>query len=428
VRASTSPIVFVTDEVPRPGEAGHLAVNHAILNFLTAHGLSVVVILVRPRLPWPIQSFGGALNPALVRVEGPKLISGSGWVAATPRPTAGILARRVLNALPAALSEGLRRRARAGDYGEVDAVIGRFMEPSAINWAASRIAALKPRAVLVDTIFRAPLLRHPTLVDVHSVLITHDVFHRRHNALAARGLRLFPTNLGQAEELDLLRLANVVVAIQPEEEMLLRELLPGRKVISAPMMAQPRPRPPGVEREAGLFAFVGSDSVHNVEGLRWFLAEVWPHLRATLPTARLEVCGSVGHALGLRAIPNGVLLQGLVPDLGTVLHRAAIAVAPILAGSGLKIKLLDYVAHGLGTVTTPVGVEGFEVTRDWPFTVAVDAEEFAQAAARLAADIVDAAAREKRALDYCRLYAPERVFSPLAEAVGQNVCPGDKSK
>ncbi len=411
-------IVFVTDEVPRPGEAGHLAVNHAILSFLAGRGHEVVVMLARPRLPWPVQRFAPALDPARVRVEGPGLVGGRGWVAAAPKPAARILARQALTLLPGGWRERMRRRARSGEYGAVDAVLGRFMEPKAVGWAAERIAAMAPRAVLIDTIFRAPLLRDPRLAGLRSVLIAHDIFHRRHALLSARGIALYPPNLTREEEVDWLRLADVVVAIQPEEEALLRAVLPdGQRVIAAPMPARPRPRPPGVAREAGLLAFVGSDSAHNVDGMRWFLREVWPPLRAALPTARLEVCGTVGRALGPAAAPEGVVLRGLVPDLGAVLHRAAVAVAPVLAGSGLKIKLLDYVAHGLSVVTTPVGAEGFERAPDWPFTVAEDPGSFAREAARLAAGAEGAGEREQTALDYCRLYAPERVFVDLAEAI-----------
>ncbi|WP_135470021.1 glycosyltransferase [Crenalkalicoccus roseus] len=412
-----APIVLVTDEIPRPGEAGHLAYNHAVIGFLAAEGHEVVVMLARARLPWPVQRLAPALDPARVRVEGPELIGGRGWVAARPRPAGRILARQALRLLPGALREGLRRRARAGEYGVVDAVLGRFIAPEAAAWAAGRIAALAPRAVLVDTIFRAPLLREPALRGIRSVLLAHDVFHRRHAALAARGLSLHPATLTREEELALLGLADVVVAIQPEEEALLRALLPGRRVISAPMPARPRPRPPGRAREAGLFAFVGSDGVHNVDGMRWFLDAAWPLLRRLVPEARLEICGTVGRAL-TGALPPGVALRGVVPDLAAVLHRAVAAVAPLRAGSGLKLKLLDYAAHGLPVAATPCAVEGFERAPDWPFAVAEDAEALAQAASRLAAEAAADGTWERRALGYCRLYAPGRVFAPLAGALG----------
>ncbi|WP_229677890.1 glycosyltransferase [Caldovatus sediminis] len=411
-------LVLVTDEVPRPGLAGHLAVNHAILSHFAARGHEVIVLLAQPRLPWPVQRLAPArLEPASrVRVEGRGLLRGRGWIAVPPRPALRILARQALGLLPVGPRERLRRRARAGEYGLVDAVLGRFLEPAAADWAAARIADLAPGAVLVDTIFRAPLLRDPRLAGTRSVLIAHDVFHRRHASLSARGLRLHPASLTREEECGLLRLARVVAAIQPEEEALLRALLPDRRVLCAPMPAVPRPRPPSVAREPGLLAFVGSDSVHNLDGIRWFLAEVWPLLRRLLPGARLEICGSVGRALG-PGLPRGVRARGIVPDLAPVLHRAACAVAPVLAGSGLKIKLLDCVAHGLPVVTTPVGAEGFAPTPDRPFAVATDAEAFAREAARLAADEAGFARRERAALDYCALYAPDRVFAALTEAV-----------
>jgi glycosyltransferase involved in cell wall biosynthesis len=116
-------------------------------------------------------------------------------------------------------------------------------------------------------------------------------------------------------------------------------------------------------------------------------------------------------------VPAGVALRGVVADLGAVLHRSAVAVAPVLAGSGLKIKLLDYVAHGLPVVATGAAVEGFEPAPDRPFLVSDDAKEFAQIAARLASDTEGFARREKQALDYCRLYAPDRVFEALTEAL-----------
>jgi len=414
-------LVFVTDEVPRPGLAGHLAVNHAILSHFAARGHEIVVLLAQPRLPWPVQRLAPArLGPAArVRVEGRGLLGGQsrGWIAVGPRPAARILARQALRLLPVGPRERLRRRARVREYGLVDAVIGRFMDPAAADWAAARIAGLAPSAVLVDTIFRAePLLRDPRLAGIRSVLIAHDVFHRRHASLSARGLRLHPASLTREEERDLLRLARIVAAIQPEEEALLRDLLPDRRVLCAPMPALPRPRPASVAREPGLLVFVGSDSVHNLDGMRWFLAEVWPLLRGLLPEVRLEICGSVGQALGPR-MPPGVRVRGVVPDLAPVLHRAACAVAPVLAGSGLKIKLLDYVAHGLPVVTTPVGVEGFAPAPDRPFVVTADAGDFAREAARLAADEAGFARRERVALDYCALYAPDRVFAALTEAV-----------
>ena len=49
---------FVTDELPRPGTAGHLALNFAIIEWLRGLGHEVEVVLVGRRLPRPVERYG----------------------------------------------------------------------------------------------------------------------------------------------------------------------------------------------------------------------------------------------------------------------------------------------------------------------------------------------------------------------------------
>ncbi len=402
---------FITDEIPRPGEAGHLAVNHAIIDFLVTRGHRVTVFLGRARLPWPVQRFARFFDPRQVHVAGPGLVSLPGAIAA-PGAAPRILLRQALTALPAALRKRLRTRARAGEYGTVDAVLGQFITPDAIDWCATRLAALRPDGILIDTIFRAPVLRDARLQGIPSVIIAHDVFHRRHAALSARGYRLYPPVMTADDEAALLALGQSIAAIQPEETALLARLLPQKRVFTAPMPATPVPRPAHVARDPDRLVFVGSASLHNTDGLQWFLTDIWPRIHAQQPQTRLDVCGSVADTV--TPVP-GVNLLGRVPDLAPVLHRAALAVAPLRAGSGLKIKLLDFIAHGLGVITTPVGVEGFAETADSPFLVASDAEAFAGLTLRTLQTPGDL---ESRALAYTKHYRAEHVFADLAACLG----------
>ncbi len=390
--------------MPRPGEAGHLAYNHAILSHLVTHGHAVTVVLARPRLEGVVQQTGG------LHVVGPGLVSRNGWVAAArPKAAARILARASLSLLPASLGEALRKRGRAGDYGAADAVLGRFLSEGEAE-AAARLCG-GAEWVIADTIFRAPALaKLPP--GPRRAIVTHDLFHARHAALTARGLSLFPPSLTADDEARWLAEAELLVAIQPEEEQALAALAPGARVVTAPMPARAVPRPPAVAREPGRLVFIGSASAHNTDGLRWFLDEAWPLIRARLPEARLDVAGTVCREIG--AAPEGVALLGRVEALGPLLHRAGLAIAPLRAGSGLKIKLLDYAAHGLATVTTTVGAAGFVRDPAWPFVLADDAAGFAEAVAHLAAS--DPAAREAAALAYVGHYGAETVFAALTLA------------
>ena len=59
-----------------------------------------------------------------------------------------------------------------------------------------------------------------------------------------------------------------------------------------------------------------------------------------------------------RSWPAGAEPVGFVPDLAAEYAGAAVALAPIRFGGGVKVKLVEALAHGLPGVATPAGAEG----------------------------------------------------------------------
>jgi glycosyltransferase involved in cell wall biosynthesis len=53
-----------------------------------------------------------------------------------------------------------------------------------------------------------------------------------------------------------------------------------------------------------------------------------------------------------------VEVTGAVPDIRRELRRAAVYVAPMVSGTGLKNKVLEAMAAGLPVVGTPLALEG----------------------------------------------------------------------
>jgi succinoglycan biosynthesis protein ExoO len=361
-------IVFVTDELPRPGAAGHLALNHAIIDWLRQEGFAVTILLTGSRLAWPVQRYTEA------RVMGAHVAQLGAYLGAlSPAAALGITLRALLRRLPPRLAARLRR----ARY-DADAVLGSFPSPSDLRWCARAIERLKPGAVLIDTVFRAPLLTEPELTGVNSIVVTHDVFHRRALALSAAGYHVLPENFSRIREASLLGRARSIAAIQPEEAEELRAMCPARNIFTAPMPALPCPRRPELERIPGRLIFVGSNSLPNLDGLRWFFSEIWPPLLSEGLT--LDLVGDCGPAL--TRLPRGVKVLGRVPSLAPLLHRASLAISPLRAGSGLKIKLLDYARHGLYTIATPPSLQGFYLDADSPFIMAGSANMFVQAVLR----------------------------------------------
>jgi succinoglycan biosynthesis protein ExoO len=399
--------VFVTDELPQPGLSGHLALNHAIIAWLREDKHHVDVLLTRPRFRWPVQRFAAApvAGPGVTRL-------GNFLFARDPRAAMAILVRQILSKLP--LGNGLLRRARAQSYGVADAHIGAYITPAQSAWCARHILASEPDAILTDTIFRAPLLAEVGLQRFNSVIIAPDLFHRRHRAMLAAGYRVYPPQLTAETEAGLLGLARAVAAIQPEEAAQIRLLCPAQSVCITTLPALPRPPPSGNRKRPGRLVFVGSDTLPNLDGLRWFIAEIWPRLQESRPSVTLDLVGDCGTALG--RLPAGIHRLGRVKNHSGILHRAMLAIAPLRVNSGLKIKILDYASHGLATVLTPDSLRGFAADPEAPFLVAADPASFADAIlSKLADPDPDDA---QRALKYvANHYNTDVSFAGLAGAL-----------
>lgn len=354
------------------------------------------MLLVGTRLASPMERY------SLAKVAGPKIKAfGAYLYPGSPIAGAGMLARMGARRLPAALRKS---------FHGADAVLGGFTSQADSLWCARYIARTKPDAVLIDTIFRAGLLGEPELNHVNSVIITHDVFHCRHMALASAGYSVQPQRLTREDEAAWLCGARHIAAIQPDDAKRLAAMCPMQNVFTASMPAFPCPPPLGLTPTPSRLIFVGSATLPNLDGLRWFFAEVWPLLQGDGIT--LDLVGDCGAAL--RQVPAGVTRLGRVENLSPLLHRAALAIAPLRVGSGLKIKLLDYARHGLFTVATLPSLAGFAPDSASPFLMADSPKNFALSILQQ----LEAPQAPKRALDYiARHYGVAASFSELAKAL-----------
>jgi hypothetical protein len=125
----------------------------------------------------------------------------------------------------------------------------------------------------------------------------------------------------------------------------------------------------------------------NLEGLLWFVREVWPLVREAEPACTLNVVGSVQNRVSsmLGAVP-GVRVHGHVPDVGQYLSQAAVVVNPVLTGSGTAFKSLEAMAWGKALVTTPAGARSLGLTPGVDSLVEATGEEFAAAVCRCLRD------------------------------------------
>jgi glycosyltransferase involved in cell wall biosynthesis len=123
----------------------------------------------------------------------------------------------------------------------------------------------------------------------------------------------------------------------------------------------------------------------NIDGVLWFLREVWPLIRAQRPDAAFDAVGAnpPPQIVGCGANTTGVHVNGHVADTTPILERAAVMVVPLRAGGGIRVKILTALAQGIPVVSTSLGAEGIAVTPGQNILVADTPAAFAAAVLRL---------------------------------------------
>lgn len=251
-------------------------------------------------------------------------------------------------------------------------------------FVASRVRG-QADILLADYGFLTPGIPYALRPGAASAVVMHDLFSSRPAAFASLGMSDSVAVLDEVAEAGLLARADLVIAIQAEEATAARRLLPpGHKVLVAPMAIEPVPSPQA--GEGGGLLFVGSGTAPNVDGLHWFLTDVWPRIRARFPDARLAVAGTVCTQLGAIARQPGVVLLGRVPELAPLYRSADVVISPLRAGSGLKIKLVEALAHGKPVVATTITAQGVAHLLEGALALADTPEDFATQVIHLLTD------------------------------------------
>lgn len=209
-----------------------------------------------------------------------------------------------------------------------------------------------------------------------SAIVMHDLFHSRAGATGDT-----VALVDRESEIAMLGQADAVIAIQSAEAAFVTEHVPAVEVLLTPMAATLADSPASGEDDRLLF--VGSSTGPNVEGLRWFLDEVWPQVLAERPGARLDVAGTVAWAFPGNSSP-GVTFLGMVDALEPLYRQAGVVISPLTFGSGLKIKLVEAMAQGKAIVATPVTLQGVEAVAGDCVACSEDPGEFAREIIRLA--------------------------------------------
>lgn len=139
------------------------------------------------------------------------------------------------------------------------------------------------------------------------------------------------------------------------------------------------------EDSANRILFVGNyRHPPNGDAVHFFVQEVFPLIRREIPNAEFCVAGSNSELLNQQQLreADGIRVAGFVRDIRSCYGSAALFVAPILTGTGMRVKLLEALSMGMAVVATPLAAQGFRAAHGEAMLTAGTPETFAQQAVK----------------------------------------------
>lgn len=134
------------------------------------------------------------------------------------------------------------------------------------------------------------------------------------------------------------------------------------------------------QKEISLFHLGALDWSPNQQGLLWFLENCWGELRNLHPQLTLFVAGRNAPQWFVDKLQvPGVEYVGEVPDAYEFMNQHSVMIVPLLAGGGMRIKILEGLAYGKVIVSTSIGAEGIPAENTKEIFVADSSRGFVNA-------------------------------------------------
>lgn len=135
--------------------------------------------------------------------------------------------------------------------------------------------------------------------------------------------------------------------------------------------------------EHALFHIGAMNWMPNEEGIRWFLQNVWPIVHKAIPSAKLYLAGREMPAWLKNLRQEKVTVVGEVENAYTFIGKYTLSIAPLLSGSGIRIKIIESMALGKAVVSTGIGAEGIQCENGETICIADTPEAFADGLIKL---------------------------------------------
>jgi glycosyltransferase involved in cell wall biosynthesis len=209
---------------------------------------------------------------------------------------------------------------------------------------------------------------------------TSNVFRRMYLKYLTRKLRSY--------ELSMLNEVNGIAAISEEDKNRMLALGVKKRIRTIPFGVDLKQYPYESEAysEVALFHLGAMDWGPNLEGVLWFLKNIWPSVHERFPQLKFYLAGrNMSDEISRLNLAN-VEVVGEVENAVSFMHSKAIMIVPLLSAGGVRVKIIEGLAMGRAVISTSLGAEGLNCEHGTQLLLADRKEDWLEAIEKLLHD------------------------------------------
>lgn len=196
----------------------------------------------------------------------------------------------------------------------------------------------------------------------------------------------------KAFELSVFSKVDAIVPITSVDAEIIKELAPEKPIYSSitGIDLQKYPAIVNAKEPSSIFYFGSMDWLPNVEAVEWFKANCWEYVKKHTESNLKWVIAGLNMPAHILAYAADERIETItnVPDAFEFYKTYNIQLAPILSGSGLRIKLVEGISYGKPIVTTSIGMEGLGCNDDKELRIADTPQTFAENVVEMASSSI----------------------------------------
>lgn len=201
------------------------------------------------------------------------------------------------------------------------------------------------------------------------ILLTHDSFIYRDMKVGEK----VNGTLSPNEEAKALQRAPYILSVQEDESILFHFLSPLSKIYTIYTCFEYVSHRITANRN---ILFLAGNGKFNLNGLFWFIDNVFPSIIDRFSDAKLLVGGGICQCLKNYENNKHIHLLGTIEDTNVFYSMGDVFINPTYQGTGIKIKTFEAIANDMVTMAHPHSAEGIFMQKSAPLFYSDNVEEW----------------------------------------------------